>query len=78
MVGVEGHNPSGHYLIATKIVDYVPLSVPNDEDSRETKRIALDPDNQLADPSDITSDLSLVSKLLSYLLIMVGFERLLS
>ncbi|PWA36219.1 DNA polymerase alpha 2 [Artemisia annua] len=60
VVGVEGHNPSGHYLIATKIVDYVPLSVPDDEDSRETKRIALDPDNQLADPSDITSDLSLI------------------
>ncbi|GKD15499.1 DNA polymerase alpha subunit B [Tanacetum coccineum] len=60
VVGVEGHNPSGHYLIATKIVDYVPLSVPDDEDSRQTKRIALDPDNQLADTSDITSDLSLI------------------
>ncbi|GJX84087.1 DNA polymerase alpha subunit B, partial [Tanacetum coccineum] len=60
VVGVEGHNPSGHYLIATKIVDYVPLSVPDEEDSRQTKRIALDPDNQLADPSDITSDLSLI------------------
>ncbi|GJT18985.1 DNA polymerase alpha subunit B [Tanacetum coccineum] len=60
VVGVEGHNLSGHYLIATKIVDYVPLSVPDDKDSRQTKRISLDLDNQLADPSDITSDLSLI------------------
>ncbi|KVH95673.1 hypothetical protein Ccrd_002246 [Cynara cardunculus var. scolymus] len=61
VVGVEGHNPSGHYLIATKIVDYVPLSVSVDADTfRQTKRQAVDHDNQPVDPSDIPSDLSLI------------------
>ncbi|KAK9076199.1 hypothetical protein SSX86_004532 [Deinandra increscens subsp. villosa] len=60
VVGVEGHNPSGHRLIATKIVDYVPLSVPDDDSLRQTKRQAVDQDNQPADPSDISSDLSLI------------------
>lgn len=60
VVGVEGHNPSGHYLIATKIVDFVPLSVPDDENTRQTKRQAVDQDNQPADLSDIPSDLSLI------------------
>ncbi|MFS7943928.1 putative DNA polymerase alpha/delta/epsilon, subunit B, DNA polymerase alpha, subunit B [Helianthus anomalus] len=59
VVGVEGHNPSGHCLIATKIVDYVPLSVPDDT-FRQTKRQAVDQDNQLVDPSDVSSDLSLI------------------
>lgn len=63
MVGIEGHNPSGHYLTASKIVDYLPLSVPDDGDFRQTKRQFVDQDNQLADSSDITSDLSLVCKL---------------
>ncbi|KAL8254299.1 hypothetical protein R6Q59_032520 [Mikania micrantha] len=60
VVGVEGHNPSGHCLIATKIVDHVPLSVPDDDNLRQTKRQAVDQDNQPADPSDISSDLSLI------------------
>ncbi|XP_076889322.1 uncharacterized protein LOC143540040 [Bidens hawaiensis] len=61
VVGVEGHNPSGHCLIATKIVDYVPFSVPDDDNNRLTKRQAVDQDNKPADPSDdITSDLSLI------------------
>ena len=63
MVGVEGHNPSGHYLIATKIVDYVPLSVSDDDNSRQTKRQAVDQDNHPADSSDTPPDLSLVCKL---------------
>ncbi|KAJ9549338.1 hypothetical protein OSB04_021881 [Centaurea solstitialis] len=60
VVGVEGHNPSGHYLIATKIVDYVPLSVPVDDNSRQTKRQAVEQDNHPADSSDTPSDLSLI------------------
>ncbi|KAF7147345.1 hypothetical protein RHSIM_Rhsim03G0100700 [Rhododendron simsii] len=31
VVGVEGHNPSGHCLIASKVIDYVPMSVLSDE-----------------------------------------------
>lgn len=60
VVGIEGHNPSGHYLIATKIVDNVPLSVPDDENIRQKKRQAVDEDNKPAGLSDITSDLSLI------------------
>ncbi|KAK1438162.1 hypothetical protein QVD17_03965 [Tagetes erecta] len=60
VVGVEGHNPSGHCLIATKIVDYIPLSVSHDDSSHETKTQAMDLDKQPADSSDISSDLSLI------------------
>nr|XP_043607408.1 DNA polymerase alpha subunit B [Erigeron canadensis] len=60
VVGVEGHNPSGHYLIATKIIDYVPLSVSDDGNPRQTKRQALDQDNQSADSPDVPLDLSLI------------------
>lgn len=63
MVGVEGHNPSGHCLIATKIVDYVPLSVSDDDNLRQAKRQAVDQEFQPADSSDTSSDLSLVGKL---------------
>ncbi|CAI9298813.1 unnamed protein product [Lactuca saligna] len=62
VAGIEGHNPSGHYLIATKIVDYVPLSVPNDENIPQKKRQAMDENNKPGDLSDITSYLSLVCK----------------
>ncbi|KAL7615238.1 hypothetical protein Lser_V15G06472 [Lactuca serriola] len=60
VAGIEGHNPSGHYLIAAKIVDYVPLSVPDDENIPQKKRQAMDENNKPADLSDITSDLSLI------------------
>ncbi|CAI9293044.1 unnamed protein product [Lactuca saligna] len=62
VAGIEGHNPSGHNLIAKNIVDYVPLSVPDDENIPQKKRQAMDENNKPADLSDITSDLSLVCK----------------
>lgn len=63
VVGVEGHNPSGHCLIATKIVDYIPLTAPHDEYFHGTKIQAMDLDKQPPDSSDISSDLSLVCKI---------------
>ncbi|CAI9293661.1 unnamed protein product [Lactuca saligna] len=59
VAGIKGHNPSGHYLIATKIVDFVPLSVPDDENIPQKKRQVMDENNKPTDLSDITSDLSL-------------------
>ncbi|CAI9274253.1 unnamed protein product [Lactuca saligna] len=60
VVGIKGYNPSGNYLIATKFFDYVPLSVPDDENIPQKKRQVMDEDNKPADLSDITSDLSLI------------------
>lgn len=38
MVGVEGHNPSGHCLIASNIIDHAPLSVANSEQNPPKRR----------------------------------------
>ncbi|XP_058192703.1 uncharacterized protein LOC131309974 [Rhododendron vialii] len=51
VVGVEGHNPSGHCLIASQLIDYVPMSVPSDEYLHPTKKQAVDQEFQLTDPS---------------------------
>ncbi|KAL2484471.1 putative microtubule-associated protein futsch [Abeliophyllum distichum] len=60
VVGVEGHNPSGHCLIASKIVDYVPLSVPSNENLPPAKKQAVDKDLQSTNPSQETRELSLI------------------
>ncbi|KAK4402682.1 DNA polymerase alpha subunit B [Sesamum angolense] len=59
VVGVEGHNPSGHCLIASKIIDYVPLSVTSSE-QHPSKRQAMDHSLQLTNPSHDTSEVSLI------------------
>ncbi|KAL6983838.1 hypothetical protein U1Q18_017212 [Sarracenia purpurea var. burkii] len=63
VVGVEGHNPSGHCLIASKIVDYIPLSVSFDEHLHPTKKQAVNLDFQSTDPSHVLAELSMVCKL---------------
>lgn len=60
MVGVEGHNPSGHCLIASKIVDSVPFSITSSEE-RPSKRQALDDNLQASNPLQESSKASLVS-----------------
>ncbi|KAL1216416.1 hypothetical protein V5N11_026347 [Cardamine amara subsp. amara] len=42
IVGIEGQNPSGHYLTASKLVDSVPLTVTADADQPPAKRQNLD------------------------------------
>ena len=45
MIGVEGHNPSGHCLVASRVIDSFPLSNsvhPQDQDAPSAKRIAMD------------------------------------
>ncbi|KAH7857898.1 hypothetical protein Vadar_017717 [Vaccinium darrowii] len=61
VVGVEGYNPSGHCLIASKLIDCVPMSVPvpSDEDLHPTKKQAIDQEFQLTDPS-MLGELSMI------------------
>ncbi|KAG5521921.1 hypothetical protein RHGRI_034217 [Rhododendron griersonianum] len=59
VVGVEGHNPSGHCLIASKVIDYVPMSVPSDEYLHPTKKQAVDQEFQFTDPS-MLGELSMI------------------
>ncbi|XAR64436.1 DNA-directed DNA polymerase [Bertholletia excelsa] len=60
IVGVEGHNPSGHCLIASKIIDYIPFSVSNDENLHPAKKQALNQEFQLIDPSHVQPELSMI------------------
>ncbi|XP_052184323.1 uncharacterized protein LOC127796292 isoform X2 [Diospyros lotus] len=60
VVGIEGHNPSGHCLIASKVVDYIPLPVSADADLHPTKKQALDQKFQSSDPSNMPAELSLI------------------
>ncbi|CAI9093266.1 OLC1v1028731C2 [Oldenlandia corymbosa var. corymbosa] len=60
VVGVEGHNPSGHCLIASRIIDHVPFSVSSDENLHPSKKPALDQNVQLVDPSDTAPELSFI------------------
>ncbi|XP_073316114.1 uncharacterized protein [Primulina huaijiensis] len=58
-VGVEGLNPSGHCLIASKLIDYVPLSVDICED-HTYKRQAIDQNLQMTNFSLDVPELSLI------------------
>ncbi|EHA8586281.1 putative DNA polymerase alpha subunit B [Cocos nucifera] len=58
VIGIEGHNPSGHCLIASKVVDSLPNSL--DADLPPAKKLALDKENQPSSPSDKSRVLSLV------------------
>lgn len=60
VVGVEGHNPSGHCLIASKLIDYVPLSVSENENLHPAKKPAMDQNLQLTDASCALQELSMV------------------
>ncbi|XP_050207491.1 uncharacterized protein LOC126656912 [Mercurialis annua] len=53
VVGVEGQNPSGHCLIASKLIDSVPISATPDGDLPPAKKQALDQEIQSADSSSI-------------------------
>ncbi|KZV39969.1 DNA polymerase alpha subunit B-like [Dorcoceras hygrometricum] len=59
VVGVEGLNPSGHCLIASKIIDYVPLSVDSSDD-HPSKRQAMDQNLQMTNLSLDVPELSLI------------------
>ncbi|KAL6583125.1 hypothetical protein OROMI_005203 [Orobanche minor] len=58
VVGISGHNPSGHCLIASQIIDYVPFAVTPDQ--RPSKRPASDHNHQFTIPSKDMRELSLI------------------
>ncbi|XP_058005627.1 uncharacterized protein LOC110640495 isoform X1 [Hevea brasiliensis] len=60
IVGVEGHNPSGHCLIASKVVDSVPSSASPDEDLHPAKKQALDQEIQSTDSTYTQKDISML------------------
>ncbi|XP_034700051.1 DNA polymerase alpha subunit B [Vitis riparia] len=60
VVGIEGHNPSGHCLIASKILDSIPVSAPTDVDLHPAKKQARDEEFQSADLSHKLAELSLM------------------
>lgn len=59
VIGVEGHNPSGHCFIASKLVDSLPLPVSPDEDLPPAKKQATGQEVQPI-PSITPGELSLV------------------
>lgn len=52
MVGIEGHNPSGHCLIASKMIESIPLSSSSDVELPPAKKQSLDQEIALADQCD--------------------------
>ncbi|XVE85256.1 hypothetical protein DITRI_Ditri17bG0077500 [Diplodiscus trichospermus] len=59
VVGIKGHNPSGHCLIASELVDSVPLSIAADTNLPPAKKQALDEESQATSlscaPAEITA-----------------------
>ncbi|XP_050276321.1 uncharacterized protein LOC126718252 [Quercus robur] len=60
VVGIEGHNPSGHCLIASKLVDSIPLSTAADVNLHPAKKQALDQEIQSTDLSHKREELSVI------------------
>ncbi|XP_022944938.1 DNA polymerase alpha subunit B [Cucurbita moschata] len=60
VVGIEGHNPSGHCLIASKLVDSFPLSATIDPILPPAKKITLDHDIQPINQPSTESELSMI------------------
>ncbi|KAK6930864.1 DNA polymerase alpha, subunit B, N-terminal [Dillenia turbinata] len=61
VVGIEGHNPSGHCLIASKLVDSIPLSISADLDLHPAKKQTMDPEFQPTDSSPVPAELSITA-----------------
>ncbi|XP_031125202.1 DNA polymerase alpha subunit B [Ipomoea triloba] len=60
VIGVEGHNPSGHCLIASKIIDHIPSSVSSDEGLHPAKKQAMNQELQRTNTYGAVSELSLI------------------
>ncbi|XP_010250838.1 PREDICTED: DNA polymerase alpha subunit B isoform X2 [Nelumbo nucifera] len=59
VVGIEGHNPSGHCFVASKVVDYMPLSISPNADLAPAKKQHLDEEFN-PPPSNMLEELSLI------------------
>ncbi|KAF5746492.1 putative alpha DNA polymerase [Tripterygium wilfordii] len=60
ILGIDGHNPSGHCLIASKLVDCIPLSITTDVNLHPAKKQALDQDAQSTDLSCKQPEISVI------------------
>ncbi|XP_028771323.1 DNA polymerase alpha subunit B isoform X2 [Neltuma alba] len=60
VVGIEGHNPSGHCLVASKMVDSIVASLGDSENLNPAKRQAFDKENHLTDLPCKQRELSMV------------------
>ena len=66
MVGIEGHNPSGHCLVASKLIDFILVSV--DAQLPSAKKQAIDNEsNQNSDAGTLSRALSSVSSCLFFI-----------
>ncbi|KAK6922360.1 DNA polymerase alpha/delta/epsilon, subunit B [Dillenia turbinata] len=61
VVGIEGHNPSGHCMIASKLVDSIPLSISTNLDLHPAKKQTMDPEFQPTDSSSVLAELSMIA-----------------
>lgn len=59
MVGIEGHNPSGHCFVASKLIDSIPVSV--DAQLPSVKKQAVDNGNHHQNSDDGTPPRALSS-----------------
>lgn len=62
MVGVVGTNPSGHCLVASKLVDTIPLLPSSDLNPHPAKKLALDEEDLPNCQSPAMGELSMVRK----------------
>ncbi|GMI83477.1 DNA polymerase alpha 2, EMBRYO DEFECTIVE 2814 [Hibiscus trionum] len=60
VVGIKGHNPSGHCLIASELVDYIPLSIAADADLPPAKKQALDEEIQATHLSSTLTEITMI------------------
>lgn len=60
VVGIEGHNPSGHCLIASKLIDSIPLPIAADENLPSSKKQALDQENHSSELTPMPEEISVV------------------
>ncbi|XP_054806485.1 uncharacterized protein LOC129309119 isoform X2 [Prosopis cineraria] len=60
VVGIEGHNPSGHCLVASKMVDSIVSSVGDSENLNPAKKLAFDKENHPTDLPCKQRELSMV------------------
>ncbi|KAJ0037797.1 hypothetical protein Pint_23659 [Pistacia integerrima] len=60
VVGVEGHNPSGHCFTASKLVDYIPLPAAVDVNLHPAKKQALDQETHSTELTSKAEEISMV------------------
>ncbi|GAV90433.1 DNA_pol_E_B domain-containing protein/Pol_alpha_B_N domain-containing protein [Cephalotus follicularis] len=60
VVGIEGQNPSGHCMIASKLIDSIPFSVTADKNLHPAKKVALGQQIQSADVPYTQKEISMI------------------